>query len=208
LFKTGVRAPAYRRDMTDDKTILETLKLAASAASGLVRDADFDLDAPSPSASWDARETANHFVLWTAYALDYRGQRKELGEDMTGRDFVAEPDWKNGYAEAMDHALEVWSDPATFEGTIGEGDGAMGARDIAVMLLLEFVLHGWDFAKTTGQDYAPDPAVGEFVLPVVEQYAAMYRKHDGFGEPVEVPADASSLDKALALSGRDPNWTP
>ena len=34
----------------------------------------------------------------------------------------------------------------------------MAATDIAVMLLLETVLHGWDFAKSTGQDYAPDPA--------------------------------------------------
>ncbi|HEY1177186.1 MAG TPA: TIGR03086 family protein, partial [Phytomonospora sp.] len=79
---------------------------------------------------------------------------------------------------------------------------------IATMLLLETVLHGWDFAKATGRDYAPDPALGEGFLPLVEQWAEMYRQYDGFGAPVEVPADASALDRALALSGRDPNWMP
>ncbi|GIG65754.1 TIGR03086 family metal-binding protein [Phytomonospora endophytica] len=195
--------------MSDDKKTHELLKLAAASASRVVAGAgEIDFGRPTPSPGWDVRELANHFIVWSAYALERRGLRQELGEDVTGRDFVGEADWRAEYETTMDHALEVWSDPKTFEGEIGTGHSAMAAGDIATMLLLETVLHSWDFAKATGQDYVTDPALGEGVLPLVEQWAEMYRQYDGFGEPVEVPAGASAMDRALALSGRDPNWTP
>ncbi|MEV0648871.1 TIGR03086 family metal-binding protein [Phytomonospora sp. NPDC050363] len=195
--------------MSDDEKTFELLKLAGQAAGRVVGQVgEDDLDRPTPSADWSGRELANHFVLWTAYALEKRGLREDMGEDLTSRDFVAEPGWQAAYDEQLERALAVWSDPAVFEGEIGSGDGAMAARDTAVMLLMEFVLHGWDLAKATGGEYVADPALGEGVLPHVEKWAQMYRDYEGFAAPVEVPADASALDRALALSGRDPNWTP
>ena len=194
--------------MSDDKKTYELLKLAAAEASRLVEGAgEIDFTRATPSPGWDVRELANHFVVWSAYALEKRGLREEMGDDLTGRDLVGEPGWQDAYAATMDRALAVWADPKTFEGQIGTGHSEMAAADIATMLLLETVLHGWDFAKATGQEYRADPALGEGVLPIVEQWAEMYRQYDGFGEPVTVPDDASALDKALALSGRDPNWT-
>lgn len=209
FFKTPAARMHIVSAMTDDKKLLDLLTLAARAATDVVENVSADdLDRPTPSADWNGRELANHFVLWTAYALEKRGLREEMGEDLTGRDFVGEAGWQAEYAATLNHALEVWSDPATFEGEIGTGGGAMAAREVAGMLLLEFVLHGWDFAKATGQEYVADPALGEGVLAIVAPVAEMYRQYEGFGAAVEVPADASALDKALALSGRDPNWTP
>jgi hypothetical protein len=55
---------------------------------------------------------------------------------------------------------------------------------------------------------APDDAyVAAAVLSAVEANAELFRQYQGFADPIPVPATASVLDRALALSGRDPGWT-
>ena len=76
------------------------------------------------------------------------------------------------------------------------------------MLIMEMVLHGWDVARATGQEYACDGAVAAAVLATVEQQAELFRKYQGFADAIEVPRDATAFDRALRLSGRDPNWKP
>jgi uncharacterized protein (TIGR03086 family) len=71
------------------------------------------------------------------------------------------------------------------------------------------VLHGWELAAATGQAFEPDDSVAETVLGLVEEYAGMYRSFPGgFAEAVPVAGDAPAFERALALSGRDPRWTP
>ncbi len=38
------------------------------------------------------------------------------------------------------------------------------AADVAAMLIMEMVLHGWDVAKATGQDYHCDGELAQAVL--------------------------------------------
>jgi hypothetical protein len=42
----------------------------------------------------------------------------------------------------------------------------------------------------------------------VEAHAELFRKYQGFADPVPLPASASALPRALAQSGRDPTWAP
>lgn len=76
------------------------------------------------------------------------------------------------------------------------------------MAVDELVLHGWDLARATGQEYVPDPAAlsssHAFLLEAVEEGST----GDIFGPVVPVPATAPLLDRAVGLSGRDPGWTP
>ena len=76
------------------------------------------------------------------------------------------------------------------------------------MLVMEMALHGWDVARATGQDYVLDDATAEAVRAIVEAQAGLFRKYQGFADEVGVPDNASALDRALSLSGRDPNWKP
>jgi hypothetical protein len=82
------------------------------------------------------------------------------------------------------------------------------AADVAALLIAEIVLHGWDAAKASGQDYACRDDVAAAVLGAVEANAELFRQYQGFADPIPVPASASMLDQALALSGRDPGWRP
>ena len=84
------------------------------------------------------------------------------------------------------------------------GDGVLG------MALGEYIVHGWDLARATGREYeVPEAAVTpahEFLLGMV---APEYRGPDSgfFDAEVEVPADASPLDRLLGFAGRDPGWS-
>ncbi|GLZ76347.1 hypothetical protein Afil01_11540 [Actinorhabdospora filicis] len=181
------------------------MKRAAAEAAAVARAVgDVDLDAPTPSADWDTRALLNHWVLWTSHALEKRALREPFGEELTGRDFASEPGWRQEYLKHLDAGVRAWSRPGALDGDIDTGGGAMAAADVASMLTLELVLHTWDVAKATGVDYDPD--FGTEFLPVVEKWADMYRQYEGFGDTVETPEGTSALDRALALSGRDPKW--
>ncbi|WP_436775586.1 TIGR03086 family metal-binding protein [Yinghuangia sp. YIM S09857] len=186
----------------------EHLSASAAEAARIARGVDPALlDGATPCAEMDTRALLNHWILYTAYGLEKRALREPLPAAWLDRDFTAEPDWAEAYAAQLDRAVAAWSDPAAWEGEIPLGDGfAMPAPEVAKMIVKELVVHGWDVAKATGQELRCAPATAETVLAVVEEYAETYREYKGFADPVPVPDGAPALDRALALSGRDPGW--
>lgn len=72
----------------------------------------------------------------------------------------------------------------------------------------EVVLHGWDLAKGTGQDYEPDPATAAVVNGFLTESRKDEVPESLFGPVVEIDEDAQTFDHALGLAGRDPGWQP
>jgi uncharacterized protein (TIGR03086 family) len=108
-------------------------------------------------------------------------------------------------------SVAAWSDPAAWERELGVMGSGTPAADVAAMLIAEMVLHGWDIVRATGQDFACDEAVAASVLATVEAQGEMFRQYQGFAAVVPLAADgedATVLDQALSLSGRDPKWKP
>lgn len=69
-------------------------------------------------------------------------------------------------------------------------------------------MHGWDLARATGQPYAVEDAVLEAVLPHVTEIAEQGPVEGLFAAPVPVGENAPLPDRVIALTGRDPGWTP
>ncbi len=107
---------------------------------------------------------------------------------------------------------EAWSDPGAWDGMTRVGGVDLPGAVCGLVALDEVLLHGWDLAAGTGQDYAPSDAEAEAVLPVVtpdeDPVRAAAEREGMFGAPVEVPADAPLFHRVLGLAGRDPGWTP
>jgi uncharacterized protein (TIGR03086 family) len=188
--------------------LLPQLTAASTEAARVARAVtDEQLSAPTPDTEWDVRTLSNHLVLWTGYNFELRARGESVPDDWQQRDFTSEPGWAEAYARQLDRALAAWSDPAVWEGEVKMGDASMPAAAVAGMMLLELVLHGWELAVATGQEFhVPGSAVAATV-GLVEEYAEMYRQYDGFAEPLPVAADATPFHRALALSGRDPQWS-
>ena len=165
-------------------------------------------DQMTPCADWDLRTLLNHTILWTSYSAERRAYGESVAEDLMNKDFTAEPGYAEAYQAQIAKAVEAWSDPEAWTHELGVMGNTTPAADVAAMLIMEMVLHGWDVAKATGREYACDEAVAAAVLDTVEQQAELFRKYHGFADAIEAPDDATAFDRALRLSGRDPAWKP
>jgi uncharacterized protein (TIGR03086 family) len=169
------------------------------------------MDAPTPCDDWDLRTLVNHVILWTAYSAERRAHGESVAEDLMSKDFTADPGFAQDYAAQIGRAVAAWSDPAAWERELGVMGSGTPAADVAAMLIAEMVLHGWDIAGATGQEYACDEAVAASVLATVEAQGELFRQYQGFAAIVPLPTGeegATVLDRALSLSGRDPQWKP
>ena len=79
----------------------------------------------------------------------------------------------------------------------------------AQITLFEEVVHGWDLAAATGQTLDVSSEVGDAVLEIAQMLCNDEQRGEGkpFRTEVSIADSASSLDKALGLTGRDPNWS-
>jgi uncharacterized protein (TIGR03086 family) len=163
------------------------------------------LDDPAGCGDWDLRTLLNHTILWTSYSAERRAHGESVAEDLMNKDFTADPGFREDYTRQVQKAVDAWSTPAAWEGTRDMMGSATPATDIGAMLIMEMALHGWDVAKATGQEYHATDALAAALEDTVTKQAELFRKYQGFADPIQVADDASTFDKALALSGRDPN---
>ncbi|WP_326723945.1 TIGR03086 family metal-binding protein [Streptomyces sp. NBC_00243] len=139
--------------------------------------------------------------------------RKDLGPTTDTSPTAAVPDIEPGWREAlpkvMDELAEAWRDPAAWTGETRAGGVSLPGAIAGAVAVDELVVHGWDLARATGQEYEPDATAlrmsYEFLLASAEDPT---RGGGIFGPVVPVPDEAPLLDRAIGLSGRDPGWKP
>ena len=194
---------------TDEQNGPALMSAAAAETARVVGNVNAgELDRKTPCADWDLRTLLNHTILWTAYSAEQRAYGKSVAEDLMSKDFAAAPGFAADYQAQVARAVQAWSDPKAWAG----GRSVMGsetpATDIAAMLIAEMVLHGWDIARATGQDYQCSQELANELLQTVETQGEMFRQYQGFAAIVPAPDSADAFDRALSLSGRDPAWKP
>lgn len=169
---------------------------------------DDQLDGPTPCTGTTVGMLLSHLIGLSEAFRD--AARKVPSQGAPGQTSPLDPDWRNLLPQRLDELVAAWREPSAAEGMAEAGGVTMPAPVAAAVAIDELVLHGWDLARATGQSYTCDPASEAVAHAFVSETVA--ENPDGtpglFGPPVAVPADAPSFDKVLALSGRDPAWTP
>jgi uncharacterized protein (TIGR03086 family) len=166
------------------------------------------LNTPTPCGDWDLRTLLNHTILWTSYSAERRAHGESVAEDLMNKDFTADPGFREDYARQIDKAVTAWSAPEAWEGTRNVMGDATPAADVGAMLLMETALHGWDVARATGQQFSVDDTTASALEDIVQAQAELFRKYQGFADAIEPAENATAFERALTLSGRDPNWQP
>ena len=166
------------------------------------------LDTPTPCGDWDLRTLLNHTILWTSYSAERRAHGESVAEELMNNDFTADPGFREDYARQIGKAVTAWSAPQAWEGKLNVMGDATPAADVGAMLLMETALHGWDVARATGQEFSADDKTARALEDIVQAQAELFRKYQGFADAVEPTPDATAFERALTLSGRDPNWKP
>ncbi|MCX5133933.1 TIGR03086 family metal-binding protein [Streptomyces sp. NPDC060011] len=182
--------------------------IVARLAEGVT---DAHLDGATPCPEYAVHHLLGHL---TGLAVAFRdAARKDLGATTdTAPDSALPdigPDWREALPKALDELADAWRDPAAWTGTTRAGGVTLPGPVAGAVVADELVVHGWDLARATGQEYAPDEAALQAAHGFLAAVAEDPTGGGGiFGPVVPVPDDTPLLDRAIGLSGRDPGWTP
>jgi uncharacterized protein (TIGR03086 family) len=186
---------------------------AVDVAVGAIRGAGpARLDDPTPCAEFTARKLLHHLAFGLLLA-QLSAERRGTDPSWTSYDIapyldgVPEEQWAELAAAQGAATARAWADLAAWEGETTFGGSPMPAAAVGSMMTSEFVLHGWDLATATGGTVDVSEGLAATALEGVQAIAQMGRDGGWFGAEVALPVDASTLDRALAASGRDPRWT-
>jgi uncharacterized protein (TIGR03086 family) len=175
-----------------------------------------DLAKPTPCAGWSlgdllAHMTVQHDGFAAAAAGDgadlARWQPRQAGAGPAGGDPVGE------YAAAAGRALAAF-------GADGVLDREFVLPEISPLLrfsgaeaigfhFVDYVVHGWDVARSLGQDFELAPDLLAAALPVARAVPDGEPRRRGlvpFAPGIPVTGDAGVLDQIVALLGRRPEW--
>lgn len=166
---------------------------------------DEQLDGATPCERMSLRDLVVHVGgLALAFTAAARKEFGELTDTPPVEGAPLDEDWRTAYPARLAELAAAWRDPAAWEGMSRAGGVDFPGEVGGMIALTEVVIHGWDIAVATGQEYDVDPATLDAVLPHVAAIAAEGPTEGLFGPAVPVADDAPALDRVIALSGRDP----
>ena len=185
------------------------MRSAAMPTIAIVRNVgDDQLHLPTPCTEFDVLELIDHLLFW-APSLE-GAARKELvpSGDVNGEASAGPEDERVALIDQIDRVVKAWSEPDAWVGMTRMGSPMeLPATMIGGMVLGEFVVHGWDLARATGQGFGWDGEVLSFVHRELELTAEQGRAMGVYKDRVAVPDTAPLLDRILGLTGRHPGWT-
>jgi uncharacterized protein (TIGR03086 family) len=170
---------------------------------------DDELLGPTPCPDWTVAALIDHLMGLT-YAFTQAARKRT---DAPG---TSEPPpapsaqhlsrhWRSRLPVLVEELATAWKDPAAWTGTTQAGGVTMPATAMGMVAMNELIMHSWDLARATGQQYAADPRTLEILIDFLSQGPA-----EGtpgmFGPRVPTDDEATLLDQALGLTGRDPHW--
>ncbi|NRQ51699.1 TIGR03086 family metal-binding protein [Aeromicrobium stalagmiti] len=185
-------------------------RAAAAMADLLAGVRDDQLGGPTPCPALTVGDLVAHVHgLTQAFAA---AAAKDLGPltSTPPSDGVAllPDDWRETAPGHLDGLATAWRDPVAWTGMTAAGGVDLPGEVAGLVAADEIVVHGWDLAQATGQDFDP----GEEALAAAHAFLVESRKGpvpaELFGPEVSVPSDAPLFDRVVGLAGRDPGWTP
>ncbi|PXY32511.1 TIGR03086 family protein [Prauserella muralis] len=170
-----------------------------------------DLDRPTPCTEWTLDELVSHMTTqhygFAAAARGHGDIDAVWRQPPPGEDHAAE------YARAAEDVLAAFAAPGVSgsEFALAEfGAGVTAPAPFAVSAhFVDYVVHGWDVARSLGLPFAPDGDIAEAALRVAEQVPdGPERKEQGafFGPALPGSGATDSFERTLLLLGRSPTW--
>jgi uncharacterized protein (TIGR03086 family) len=170
---------------------------------------DDELSGPTPCPDWPVAALLDHLMgLSWAFTQAARKRTDAPGTDEPPPPPSADhlpPHWRSRLPVLLEDLASAWRDPSAWTGTSRVGGVTMPAAALGAVAMNELVMHSWDLARATGQEYAVDPRTLEVLIEFLAQGPA--EGSPGlFGPVVPVDSEDDLLDQAVALAGRDPRW--
>jgi uncharacterized protein (TIGR03086 family) len=172
---------------------------------------DDELTAPTPCDDWTVADLLDH-LMGLAYAFTQAARKRTDTPGVDGP--PPQPSaqhlsrhWRSRLPVLLEDLATAWKDPAAWTGTATAGGATMPATAMGTVAMNELIIHSWDLARATGQDYAADPRTLEVLIEFLSQGSS--EGVPGMFHPA-IPADPEDelLDQVLARAGRSARWRP
>jgi uncharacterized protein (TIGR03086 family) len=191
--------------MTELLDLTPAARRMAAVVAGIP---DAALGAPTPCPAYSVGDLLDHVANLTVAFT--RAATKDLGEQGSpppGHAASLDAGWRDTIPADLEALAAAWREPAAWQGMTRAGGIDMPGEVAGIVAVDELLVHGWDLARATGQDFDADEAALDAALGFYSMFDDASRG-DAFGPPVDVPASAPALARVVGASGRDPEWAP
>jgi uncharacterized protein (TIGR03086 family) len=154
---------------------------------------------PTPCDEFTVHDVLDHMIVGgTTLAGAFRGETPEVtAPAVYGRVPHTE------FRAAMDDLLDAIEADGALDRPVDSPFGTMTGGELAALVALDGLVHGWDLAVATGRPLSADPdvvaAVATFAHTALTDEV---RATGAFAAPTTAPADATPLESLAALTGR------
>ena len=174
-----------------------------------------DLARPTPCDQWTladllAHMTAQHDGFAAAAAGNGGDLARWQPQTRTG---ASAADLVQQYAAAAERVMAAFAADRVLDQVFELAEFSMAPRFPAAQAisfhLVDYVVHGWDVARSLGLPYEPEPDLLAAALPVAQAVPDGELRTQGlvpFAPGLPVAAGAGVLDQILGLLGRNPAW--
>lgn len=169
---------------------------------------DDQLTGPTPCPDLSVAALLHHLVtLADAFRRAAEKQPQPSGPMPDADQLPA--DWRELLPQRLDALAAAWRQPSAWEGSTEIAGMTLPGATVAVVALNEVLVHGWDLAAATGQDYRADDVSAQACLDFAVEIEANApeMRNAMYGPVVPVPEDAPLLDRLIGQTGRDPAWS-
>jgi uncharacterized protein (TIGR03086 family) len=182
---------------------------AAEVARVVTGVRDDQLTDPTPCAGTSVAALLDHLVGLTIAFREAAEKIPQTGGPRADAANLA-PDWRIRIPMQLDGLVAAWQHPTAWQGDTHIAGMEMPAAAAGTAGLNEVLIHGWDVAVATGQEYRPDPDTVRtcFDFGVAFAEGAPEARDQMYGPVVPVPEDAPLFDRLLGQAGRAPSWAP
>ncbi len=167
-----------------------------------------ELFAPTPCPGWSVATLLDHLMGLSVAFTQAAHKRVDGPETSSAPEPSAQrlsPHWRSRLPVLLEDLATSWKDPAAWTGTSQAGGVTMPAASLGFVAVNELIMHSWDLARATGQEYFADPRTLEPLIEFLAQ-SPPEGTPGTFGPVVPTDDESTLLDQALALAGRDTSW--
>jgi len=152
---------------------------------------------------WTVRQLVNHVVTGNYWAYELGGGKtiEEVGDALDGDVLGAHP--VSAYDDSALVAAAIFREDGAMDRPCAVSYGPIPGSMYCTHRFLDVLIHGWDIAKSTGQDPTLDVELVAALWELVEPQVADLTATGAFGTVLEVPDDADLQTKLLAVLGRE-----
>jgi len=205
-----------RMNTNDDIRPLHRIAVLASVDVVSLVTAD-DLALATPCVDWNLADLLAHMTIqhrgFAAAARGHGDEESVWRPDTVAAAVAADP--AGAYAEAAAEVLDAFASDGVLDASFALPEFGPGAAFPGAMAIglhhVDYVVHGWDVARTLGRSYElPADVVTAAVPWAFFVPDGDFRTFDGapFGPAMRSTEPAGDLDRILAHLGRSPQWKP